>query len=132
MPSPNRSTMLATRNPNYPGVRIKALRLALGITTRGVEDYSRRIARLGGNKAFLIPHSSLSEMEKPGAEPPGIYRLFSLCVIYRLSFIELLEIYGLDLNEITRLQMEIQLPQTHLISPDVHDLNRRIAIPRED
>ncbi len=131
MPSPNRPTMLATRNPNYPGVRIKALRLALGITTRGVEDYSRRIARLGGNKAFLIPHSSLSEMEKPGAEPPGIYRLFSLCVIYRLSFRELLEIYGLDLNEITRLQMEIQLPQTHLISPDVHDLNRRIAFPEK-
>jgi len=70
-------------------------------------------------------------MEKPGAEPPGIYRLFSLCVIYRLSFRELLEIYGLDLNEITRLQMEIQLPQTHLISPDVHDLNRRIAFPEK-
>jgi len=48
-----------------------------------------------------------------------------------LSFRELLEIYGLDLNEITRLQMEIQLPQTHLISPDVHDLNRRIAFPEK-
>ena len=56
MPSSNRQTSLATRHPNCPGVRIKALRLALGITTRGVEDYSRRIARLGANKAFLIPH----------------------------------------------------------------------------
>ncbi|PYU69764.1 MAG: hypothetical protein DMG49_12510 [Acidobacteria bacterium] len=129
MPSSNRQTILTARNSNYPGVRIKALRLALGITTRGVEEYSRRISRLAGNKAFLIPHSSLSEMEKPGAEPPGICKLFSLCVIYRVSFRDLLDIYGLNLEEIPRWQMEIQLPQTHLISPDVHDLNRRVTFP---
>ena len=129
MPSSDRQTILTARISNYPGVRIKALRLALGITTRGVEEYSRRISRLADNKAFLIPHSSLSEMEKPGAEPPGICKLFSLCVIYRVSFRDLLDIYGLNLEEIPRWQMEIQLPQTHLISPDVRDSNRRIAFP---
>src|SRR5258705_11660387 len=118
MPSPNRSTMLATRNPNYPGVRIKALRLALGITTRGVEDYSRRIARLGGNKAFLIPHRSVREMEKPGAEPPGIYKLFSPWVVCRLSLTGLLEIFGVVRNGIPGCHTEIQLLETHLLSPD--------------
>lgn len=129
MPLSERPTLATTRNTHHPGVRLKALRLALGITTRGVEEYSRRIARLANNKAFLVPHSSLSELEKPTSDPPSIYKLFSLCVIYRVSFRELLDIYGLPVEDISRFQTEIQLSQTHLISSDAHDLNARVSFP---
>jgi len=103
--------MLATRNPNYPGVRIKALRLALGITTRGWKTIAGASLASAGI-SFPDSPQLLSEMEKPEPNRQASTDFQPVCD-YRLSFRELLEIYGLDLNEITRLQMEIQLPQTH-------------------
>ena len=48
------------------------------------------------NDEFAIALSRLSDIENKGTVPT-IYRLYSLCAIYRLDMAEVLEWYGVDL-----------------------------------
>jgi transcriptional regulator with XRE-family HTH domain len=111
------------------GRRLKSLRLEMKISVRDVERYSRLIGALTGKEEYVFRKSSLSAVEKTGQRIPSINQLFSLAVIYKRNFFELLLIFGVDLDDITRLQLEIQLPQTTLVSPVLYDLNRAIKVP---
>src|SRR5258708_16428024 len=91
------------------GPRLKALREGLKISLREVERHSRRFARLGGNNSFVIPHSSLSAIERQKALP-NIYKLISLSAIYRVHFPELLLIFGPALDDIATFQ--VHFPST--------------------
>ena len=82
-----------------PGNQLKRLRNRLGITIRQVETYSRRIAQMKGNKSFVISDTWLTHVENKGFTP-SIYKLFSLSVIYRKRFADLLALYGIDLKKI--------------------------------
>jgi transcriptional regulator with XRE-family HTH domain len=111
------------------GERLRSLRRALNITVRDVEKYSRRIADLTGKKDCIVSRTSLSAAEKSGKLSPNINWLISLTIIYRVNLSELLLISGLDPDEITKLQKQIQLPRTSLISPALYDVNRTIRFP---
>src|SRR6267143_1961592 len=87
------------------GPRLKALRESLKISLREVERHSRRFARLGGNNSFVIPHSSLSAIERQKALP-NVYRLIALSAIYRVHFPDLLLIFGADLDDIAKFQVK--------------------------
>jgi len=90
------------------GQNLRALREQLGLTMRDVENASTRIADKHGNDEFSIPPSRLSDIETKGVIP-SIYRLYSLGVIYRRDFRELLTWYGVELNRITA-DLELALP----------------------
>src|SRR5882762_7386642 len=90
------------------GPRLKALREGLKISLREVERHSRRFAQLGGNNSFVIPHSSLSAIERQEALP-DIYKLITLSAIYRVHFSELLLIFGADLDYIVKFQIKFPL-----------------------
>ena len=79
------------------GQRLRALRDQLGFTIRDVESASQRLAAKHKNDDFVIPLSRLSEMETKSTIP-SIYRLYSMSVIYRRDFRELLSWYGIDVN----------------------------------
>lgn len=79
------------------GQRLKTLRSGRNITVREVEHASRRIAEVKGDRRFCISNGWLAQLEN-GASEPSICKLFSLSVIYRVNFLDLVRFY-VDVNE---------------------------------
>ncbi len=86
---------------NHPGNRLRLLREHLGFTLRDVETNSTRIAEKHKNEEYAIPLSRLSDIETKGVLP-SIFRLYSLAVIYRHDYAELLSWFGIELNTISK------------------------------
>jgi transcriptional regulator with XRE-family HTH domain len=96
------------------GEKLKKARDRLGLTIRDVEESSRKIAARHKNDEFVIGLSRLSEIENKGTVPT-IYRLYSLCSIYRLDPVELLQWYEVDLGQIGADAVTADIPRTHTI-----------------
>jgi transcriptional regulator with XRE-family HTH domain len=110
------------------GEQLKDLRLRLGMTTRDVSDLSKRIVDSEGNEEFRVSTTWLNEIEN-SESVPSIYKLYSLSVIYHVKLGDLLNLYGVDTNKISKLQTEIPLPQTNLTSVEVFDEAGTITFP---
>jgi transcriptional regulator with XRE-family HTH domain len=96
------------------GEKLKKVRDRLDLTIRDVEEASRKIASRRRNDEFVIGLSRLSEIENKGTVPT-IYRFYSLCSIYRLDLLEVLEWYGVDLGEIGADAVSVEIARTHTI-----------------
>ncbi len=79
------------------GQSLRSTREKLGLTMRDVETATERLSRKYQNDEYLIPISRLSDFETKGVVP-SIYRLYSLAIVYRKSFRELLSWYGVHLD----------------------------------
>lgn len=108
--------------------QLKDLRNRLGITIRQVEDYSRKIAGAEGNEEFLISNAWLAQIENKESIP-SVYKLYTLSVIYRVKFTDILLLYGIDLEKISNHQALLPLPETHLTQLAVYDEERPVAFP---
>jgi transcriptional regulator with XRE-family HTH domain len=97
-----------------PGTRLKQVREKLGLTYRHVEKASQQIAANRGNDEFSIALSRLADIENKGTVPT-IYRLYSLCAIYRLDFNETLRWYGVGVEMLAGEALRLPLPSTHLL-----------------
>jgi transcriptional regulator with XRE-family HTH domain len=95
-----------------PGQKLRRAREALHLRYRDVEEASQRIARLRGNDEFLIGLSRLADIENKGTLP-SLYRLYSLCAIYRLDFSLVLRWYGIELSELAPDAARLPLSRTH-------------------
>jgi transcriptional regulator with XRE-family HTH domain len=82
-------------NPTSAGLALRNMRESLGLTMRDVESASEKLARKRSNEEYLVPISRLSDVETKGVTP-SMYRLYSLAVIYRTPFREMLQLYGID------------------------------------
>lgn len=111
-----------------PGEQLREIRTHLGITTREVEDFSRTIADDCGNEEFYISNAWLTPLENK-ASVPSIYKLYSLSVIYRTRFNDLLAIFGVDLNASARHQLALPLQHTHLTSLESPAPDEAISFP---
>jgi transcriptional regulator with XRE-family HTH domain len=96
------------------GQRLRRVRERLDMRVRDVEVASQRLADKYRNDEFTILINRLSEIENR-ALVPSIYKLYSLCAIYRLDFQEVLEWYGVRLSELHADAASIAVPNTHLI-----------------
>src|SRR5947209_16304623 len=96
------------------GERLKKVRDRLNLTIRDVEEASRKIANRHKNDEFVIGLSRLSEIENKGVVPT-IYRFYSLCAIYRLDLLEVLEWYAVDLGELAADSTVVESTRTHTI-----------------
>lgn len=110
------------------GDRLRQIRYKLGITTREVEDLSRQIAVQKGNEEFFISNGWMTKIEN-NDKTPSIFKLFSLCAIYRLKFTDLLMMYEVDLTELVRFGLDSNLPQTHLSDATIYDSDRTVNFP---
>src|ERR1044071_3026907 len=81
-----------------PGHRLKRIREKLNLTVRDVENASQVIADRRRSQEYRINISRLSEFENHSVVP-SIYRIYSLCVIYRQDFLAVLGWYGVALSE---------------------------------
>jgi transcriptional regulator with XRE-family HTH domain len=98
------------------GQKLKSLRNRRNITVRDVEQASRRIADVKGDKRFCISNGWLAQLENGDSEP-SIWKLFSLSVIYHANLIDLLLLYNIDVNEKEKYELVADPYLTQLISP---------------
>jgi hypothetical protein len=96
------------------GQKLKRARERLNLRYRDVEEASLRIAERHKNEEFIIALSRLSDIENKGTVPT-IYRLYSLCAIYRLNLSDALRWYGVDPVGLQADSAAIQLAQTHMV-----------------
>jgi transcriptional regulator with XRE-family HTH domain len=111
-----------------PSEQLKAIRFRLGITTREVADFSQKIAEAEGNPEFHISNAWLTQVENSDSVP-SIFKLYSLSSIYRIKFTDLLLLYGVDLQHLSRNQLAAPLPATHLTNLEVYDQQRAVSFP---
>jgi len=97
-----------------PGQKLKRARERLNLRYRDVEEASREIARRHGSDEYVIALSRLADIENKGTTP-SLYRLYSLCAIYRIDFSELLSWYGVSLDGLLADSSQVQLHETHLV-----------------
>ena len=111
-----------------PGEQLRELRNRLGVTTREVEEFSRTIAEDRQNEEFYISNAWLTQLENKNSIP-SIYKLYSLSVIYRTKFNDLLVVFGIDLTATSRYQLALPLQNTHLTSFEPPDPGKSITFP---
>jgi len=108
-----------------PGEKLRKTRERLKLTYRDVEQASQQLARRRGSTEFLIPLSRLADIEN-GGRVPSLFRLYSLCVVYRLDFHEVLHWYGVPVEHLAADSLHIQLDETH---PLPSKTNGSVTIP---
>jgi transcriptional regulator with XRE-family HTH domain len=96
------------------GQKLKRARERLNLRYRDVEEASLRIAERHKNEEFIIALSRLSDIENKGTVPT-IYRLYSLCAIYRLNLSDVLRWYGVDTAGLSTDSATIRLAETHIV-----------------
>ncbi len=102
------------------GQRLKRARERLNLRYRDVEDASLRIAERRKNDEFIVALSRLSDIENKGTVP-SIFRMYSLCAIYRLDLSEVLQWYGVDTTQLPADSAQVEIERTHLIGFQVQD-----------
>ena len=102
------------------GHQLRKARERLHLRYREVEEASQAIANLRGNHEFSIGLSRLADIENKGTVP-SLYRLYSLCAIYKLGFSTVLRWYGIHLEELPITAASLPLEATHML--DAQDLN---------
>jgi hypothetical protein len=99
------------------GQRLRRARERLGLKFRDVEQASQRIAERHGNQEFVVLISRLSDIETHGTLP-SIYRLYSLCCIYRLDLVDVLSWFGIPANAMAADAGLVDIEKTHAIDLD--------------
>jgi transcriptional regulator with XRE-family HTH domain len=99
--------------------KLKQARKRLKLTYRDVEQASLQIAERRSSDEYAIALSRLADIENKGTVPT-IFRLYSLCAIYRLDFDEVLRWYGVPKRELASESVTVRLAQTHSVNMDSH------------
>lgn len=81
------------------GEKLRTLRERLGLSIRMVETASEKLAIKYNNPDYFVSLSRLSDIETKEIIP-SIYRIYSLSVIYRADYHQILEMYGIDLGRV--------------------------------
>ncbi len=97
------------------GQRLRRARERLNLKFRDVEQASQLIAEHRKNPEFGVLISRLSDIENQGTLP-SLYRLYSLCCIYRLDINEVLGWYGVPVESMAADASLVHLEKTHSIN----------------
>jgi transcriptional regulator with XRE-family HTH domain len=110
------------------GDQLKDLRARLGITTRDVEEYSRKIAEMEDNEDFYISNGYLTQLEN-SESVPSIQKLFTISIIYHIGYSQLLELFGVRLSKKFKYQNSVSLDKTHLTKLPPPDTSKSVTFP---
>lgn len=109
------------------GRKLKQARERLNLRFREVEEASTRLAAIHGSDEYILALSRLADIENKGTLP-SLYRLYSLCVIYRLELNEVLSWYGISVNSLATDAGLLGHPQTGLIGFRAEDGEVRVPL----
>jgi hypothetical protein len=112
------------------GKRLRAERLRVRLSTRAVQKLSQEIAREKNNQDYYISHGWLTDVEN-GKFTPSIYKLYSLSLIYKCNFTEIVAFFGINFLEVAREQRLVSLPHTHLIGSNLETPGQTLTLPLE-
>jgi len=102
------------------GQKLKRIRERLRLKYRQVEEFSTRIALARASDEYIVALSRLADIENKGTLPT-LFRLYSLCAIYKLEMAEVLAWYGVVLTDLPRDSALASIPATHLAGFQVED-----------
>jgi len=108
------------------GEKLRALRERLGLSIRMVETASEKLAIKYNNSDYFVSLSRLSDIETKEITP-SIYRIYSLSVIYRANYHQILEMYGIDLGRIAEDLNVSEAPNSGLVGALEHQ--ERVEMP---
>lgn len=86
------------RNKLRTGQQLRQIREERGLRLRDVEEAGRRLAKERRRPAYMISAARLSQIESTGAVP-SLYKLATLSEAYEVSYLELLRLYGVEVQE---------------------------------
>lgn len=110
------------------GARLRKSREDLGMKFRDVESASQKIAeRHNKNQEFVILISRLSDIESHGTLP-SIFRLYSLCCIYRLRLNEVLSWFGIQVDSMAADAAMVKIGKTHVVDFDITGTESMVPI----
>jgi transcriptional regulator with XRE-family HTH domain len=109
------------------GQKLRRARERLNLRVRDVEQASQRIAEKYQNQEFVVLINRISEIENK-ALVPSAYKLYSLCAIYRLDFVEALEWYGINLAALPADALFADVARTHAVGFEAPDQGE-ITVP---
>jgi transcriptional regulator with XRE-family HTH domain len=112
---PGRLALGKQQNMEDAGQKLRRVRERLNLRVRDVELATQKIADKYRNDEFTVLINRVSEIENRRLIP-SLYKLYSLCAIYRLDFQEVLEWYGISLESLPVDSLFAEVPQTHLTS----------------
>lgn len=112
------------------GERLRALRKSLGLSTRDVEEKSKRIAEERHNQEYHISHAWVTDIEN-GKFTPSIYKFQTLSAIYSRRFTELTSYYGVPIGELSRYRTSIGVPKTHLLDGGSDLETENVSLPAQ-
>lgn len=110
---------------DHTGEKLRKIRERLKLTYRDVEQASQQLAQRRGSSEFLIPLSRLADIETNG-KVPSLFRLYTLCVVYRLDFLEALRWYGIPVEQLGTDTLHVMLGETHPLPNKTHGV---VTIP---
>lgn len=96
------------------GQKLKRARERLGLRYRDVEEISQKIAERRKNNEYGILISRLSDIENRGVVP-SIFKLYSLCAIYRQDLAEVARWYGVEVGQLATDAASLVSEKSHLI-----------------
>jgi len=111
-----------------PGQKLRRIRERLNLRVRDVELASLKIADKYKNDDFAVLINRVSEIENRNLVP-SIYKLYSLCAIYRLDFQEVLEWYGISLGTLAADAAMVDIPQTHMLYSGQGSVHGEVLLP---
>jgi hypothetical protein len=112
--SGRRDTLKQDFSMEDPGFRLKRVREQLKLTLRDVENASQMIVDRRRSQEYKLGLSRMSEIENHSVVP-SIYRIYTLCAIYRLDYVSVLGWYGVGLPDLPADALTIDLSNTHLV-----------------
>ncbi|MFQ5694913.1 MAG: helix-turn-helix domain-containing protein [Terriglobia bacterium] len=80
------------------GQQLRAIRDGHKLTLKQVEGQSRLIAEQCNKPDELLTAGRLSQVETSNSRP-SLYKLASLSAIYRMSYLDLLRVYGIEAGQ---------------------------------
>ena len=97
------------------GQQLRSLREQRRLRVRDVEEASRRIAEAKGDEKYRLSNGWLVHLEKSDSLP-NPHHLFTLCATYRVSIVEILQLYGIDVEELPEYEALANPQLTQLLS----------------
>ena len=97
------------------GQQLRSLREQRRLSVRDVEEASRRIAEAKRDERYRISNGWLVHLEKSDSLP-NPHHLFTLCATYRVSIIEILHLYGIDIDDLPECEALANPQLTQLLS----------------
>src|SRR4051794_25308391 len=108
------------------GKWIRELRDERFVKSSDIERISRSIADIKSNADFYVSHSTLADIETGSV--PSIHKLFSLAACLKVSLEELLQVFGIDSNEVRQYTGEVEAGPHRFETAELREPNFRFQL----